>query len=392
VSGIDPKGMELAYGRRLFHRYAVISRDALALLDDLVEGMAARKAEFAGRVRVVPISREHPVELLEFDEIGALLRYVGDRNSREAIVDRVAVLTTQGRALGYTVRGYVQEPTKDTVPVRELFPRRICLRVASKSHVAMVLGDHAYDRGAWANRIGESEAGVGYAPSPRRSAAPSHTGPRHDRRPAMTNPIRNFVPTDGDATVWVEQDQLTRAQRALLALSTDVARQLAEDHGVCVRPLAMRRIDRSTGRVDVVPVPCGTTWEDRCRPCAEKARRLRIVQCREGWHLEHEPTGPRTKPTERQKRLLAIRADLHSAFLFAANDGDQAACDYLRETVAELDHELRRHLRGCCRSCASTAHVPSGGAGPGVPELGRQAAAAHPVPHSRGPRSSVPVC
>ena len=26
----------------------------------------------------------------------------------------------------------------------------------------MVLGDQAYDRGAWANRIGESEAGVGY--------------------------------------------------------------------------------------------------------------------------------------------------------------------------------------------------------------------------------------
>ena len=26
----------------------------------------------------------------------------------------------------------------------------------------MVLGDHAYDRGAWANRIGESEPGVGY--------------------------------------------------------------------------------------------------------------------------------------------------------------------------------------------------------------------------------------
>ena len=121
-----------------------------------------RKAEFAGRVRTVPVTREHPVELLEFDEIGALVRYVGDRKTREAIVDRVALLTTQGRALGYTVRGYVQEPTKDTVPVRELFPRRICLRVASKSHVAMVLGEQAYDRGAWANRIGESEAGVGY--------------------------------------------------------------------------------------------------------------------------------------------------------------------------------------------------------------------------------------
>jgi S-DNA-T family DNA segregation ATPase FtsK/SpoIIIE len=162
VSAIDPKGMELAYGRRGFFRYAVSSREALALLDDLIDGMEARKAEFAGKCRTVPISPAHPLELLEFDEIGALTRYVGDRKTREAIVERVALLTTQGRALGYTVRGYVQEPTKDTVPVRDLFPRRICLRVASKTHVAMVLGDQAYDRGAWANRIGESEPGVGY--------------------------------------------------------------------------------------------------------------------------------------------------------------------------------------------------------------------------------------
>ena len=90
--------------------------------------MEARKAEFGGRVRTVPISREHPLELLEFDEIGALTKYT-DRKTRDAITERVALLTTQGRALGFTVRGYVQEPTKDTVPVRDLFPRRICLRV-----------------------------------------------------------------------------------------------------------------------------------------------------------------------------------------------------------------------------------------------------------------------
>jgi S-DNA-T family DNA segregation ATPase FtsK/SpoIIIE len=161
VSGIDPKGMELAYGRRIFYRYAVTGTDALAVLEDLVEAMHARKAEFAGRVRVVPISPEYPLELLEFDEIGALTKYT-DRKTREAISERVALLTTQGRALGFTVRGYVQEPTKDTVPVRDLFPRRICLRVSAKSHVGMVLGDQAYDRGAWANRITEAEAGVGY--------------------------------------------------------------------------------------------------------------------------------------------------------------------------------------------------------------------------------------
>jgi S-DNA-T family DNA segregation ATPase FtsK/SpoIIIE len=161
VSGIDPKGMELAYGRGIFHRYAVTGADALALLEDLIEGMAARKAAFAGRVRVVPISPEHPLELLEFDEIAALTKYT-DRKTRDAISERVALLTTQGRALGFTVRGYVQEPTKETVPVRELFPRRICLRVSAKSHVSMVLGDQASERGAWAHRIPETDAGVGY--------------------------------------------------------------------------------------------------------------------------------------------------------------------------------------------------------------------------------------
>ena len=185
VSGIDPKGMELAYGRRIFHRYAVTSKDALALLDDLVDGMEARKAEFAGRVRVVPITRDHPLELLEFDEIGALLRYVGDRKTREAIIDRVALLTTQGRALGYTVRGYVQEPTKDTVPVRELFPRRICLRVATKS----ARGDGARRPRLRPRRLGQPDRrvrGRGRLPvrrgHPRTPARPGRLGRRrHDQ-------------------------------------------------------------------------------------------------------------------------------------------------------------------------------------------------------------------
>lgn len=161
VSGVDPKGMELSYGRGLFHRYAVTGPEVLGLLNELIDCMDKRKTEFAGKVRSVPITRANPLELVEFDEIGALTRYT-DRKTREQITERIALLNTQGRALGITVRGYVQEPTKDTVPVRELFPRRVCLRVTAKSHVAMVMGDQAYDRGAWANRIPESEAGTGY--------------------------------------------------------------------------------------------------------------------------------------------------------------------------------------------------------------------------------------
>ncbi|HTK66808.1 MAG TPA: replication initiator [Pseudonocardia sp.] len=140
----------------------------------------------------------------------------------------------------------------------------------------------------------------------------------------------------------IDQDQLTRAQKALLALSADVAEQLAIEYGVCVRPLAMRRIDLATGRIDVVPVPCGATNEAKCAPCADKARRLRIVQCREGWHLEHEPNPEPPAPTGRQKDLMAIRADLHTAYRESREAGDERECEELAETVAELDAEIRQ--------------------------------------------------
>jgi hypothetical protein len=139
----------------------------------------------------------------------------------------------------------------------------------------------------------------------------------------------------------IEQTQLTRAQKALLALSGDVARQLAEDHGVCVRPLALRRIDLTTGRIDVVPVPCGSTRETVCPPCADKARRLRVAQCREGWHLEDEPDPGPVTPTEKQKELMASRADLHTAYQQARAEGEEDECAEIADAVAEVDAELR---------------------------------------------------
>ncbi len=108
--------------------------------------------------------------------------------------------------------------------------------------------------------------------------------------------------------------RLTRVERATLPLSADVAQALAQQHGVCIRPLAMRRIDTTTGRIDIVPVPCGSTREDQCQPCADKARRLRMTQCRQDWHLEEEPVTERTRPTEEHKALMAARADLLAAY------------------------------------------------------------------------------
>ncbi|MGH3928804.1 MAG: replication initiator, partial [Pseudonocardiaceae bacterium] len=144
-----------------------------------------------------------------------------------------------------------------------------------------------------------------------------------------------------------DPDHLTRAQRAGLPLSTDVTRELAEQHGVCVRPVALRRIELGTGRVEVVPVPCGSTREQQCPPCADKARRLRMAQCRQGWHLDTEPVVTRAKPTGEQKELMATRADLAAAYSDRKAAGDETACAELADSVADLDDALRATgLRG----------------------------------------------
>lgn len=72
-------------------------------------------------------------------------------------------------------------------------------------------------------------------------------------------------------------------------VTTDMAVAAAERAGVCIRPLLRKVTDRATGTVTTVPIPCGSTREKVCPPCAEKARRLRMHQCREGWHLAEDP-------------------------------------------------------------------------------------------------------
>jgi hypothetical protein len=136
--------------------------------------------------------------------------------------------------------------------------------------------------------------------------------------------------------------RMTRAERTALPLAADVAQTLAEQHGVCTRPLAMRRIDTTTGRIDIVPVPCGSTRDDQCHPCAEKARRLRMAQCREGWHLETEPVNDRVTPSEEHQALMAARADLLAAHAECKANGNAEVCEQIAESVAELDSELRK--------------------------------------------------
>jgi len=63
------------------------------------------------------------------------------------------------------VVGALQDPRKDVISLRNLFPARIALRLDESDQVDMVLGDGARDRGALADLISPlpgTGAGVGY--------------------------------------------------------------------------------------------------------------------------------------------------------------------------------------------------------------------------------------
>jgi hypothetical protein len=81
----------------------------------------------------------------------------------------------------------------------------------------------------------------------------------------------------------------TRAERLTIPLAREVVKDLAVEHGACIRPVQLRRTNLDTGAVEQVLVPCGHTLAAVCPACAQRAKTLRAAQCREGWHLEAEP-------------------------------------------------------------------------------------------------------
>ena len=81
----------------------------------------------------------------------------------------------------------------------------------------------------------------------------------------------------------------TRVQRMAMPLAREVVRDLAVEHGACIRPIQLRRTNLDTGETGQVLIPCGHTLGHVCPACAERAKSLRAAQCREGWHLEDKP-------------------------------------------------------------------------------------------------------
>lgn len=223
---VDPKGgMETIQGRPLFHRWAdhvedtddadsgTDARDdksaedyagesALSVVNDFRNAMKDRQADLAAQgARKFTLSAETPFELLMIDEMSMLTAF-GSRLASKTINTQLAEILTQGRSTGFGVCGYLHEPTKDIVPTRDLYRRRMALATSSASYVDMALGEGARDRGALADQIpaDEAYAGVGYRVDTRhRNPVRVRAGYVSDDQIAEL--VRTCTPGGGDTVV-----------------------------------------------------------------------------------------------------------------------------------------------------------------------------------------------
>lgn len=163
--GCDPKsGMEYRMFSGLFHMLAYGSDENLvAALEAAASLMRERADALGGKVRKLSIpTSAFPLWVILVDEIAALTSYIADKQLKDRAYAALMRMLTQGRAPGVVVIGCVQDPRKDTLPIRDRFGYRVGLRLDSDDEVKMVLGDTAYERGAHCDCIPESAPGMGY--------------------------------------------------------------------------------------------------------------------------------------------------------------------------------------------------------------------------------------
>jgi S-DNA-T family DNA segregation ATPase FtsK/SpoIIIE len=174
---LDPKGgMEFAAGAPLFARYCygdtstAVGTEAVRthetafadFLEEAVAIMRARQAELRGVTRLHEPTPGDPLVVVFVDELASLTAYVTDRDAKNRIKAALSLLLSQGRAVGVVVVAALQDPRKEVLSFRDLFPTRIALRLTEPEQVDMTLGDGARRRGARCDEISERLPGTGY--------------------------------------------------------------------------------------------------------------------------------------------------------------------------------------------------------------------------------------
>ncbi|MEV0357360.1 cell division protein FtsK [Nocardia sp. NPDC050697] len=162
---VDPKGgAEFGAARHWFARFAYDNGEqALSIFKDAAELVQARGQLYMDRFarKLTPTPAE-PLVLVIVDEAASLTAYYSDRKIKDAILRYMGIVLTQSRAMAVPLLGSLQDPSKDVLEQRQLYPYRIGLRMAEPTQPNMVFGQTGRDRGALCDEIPEDTPGVGY--------------------------------------------------------------------------------------------------------------------------------------------------------------------------------------------------------------------------------------
>ncbi|WP_051462834.1 FtsK/SpoIIIE domain-containing protein [Haloglycomyces albus] len=195
---LDPKQTELSAGKDLAYAYAGGMDDVNEVVEAFLEDQSRVQKLLQDKgMRKFEMSTETPLNILIADEIGALMTY-GDRDVTRSFTRASYVMTSQGRASGHLLHGYIQEPDKGTLPSRDLFTLRVCLRATSAAQPDMVLGENMRQRGALADEIPAlpETAGIGFRVS-QRSRIPVKIRAAYSDDDDITDLVRFCTTTPG---------------------------------------------------------------------------------------------------------------------------------------------------------------------------------------------------
>lgn len=163
LHGIDLKGgMELSLGLPLFTRYATDPAQAVVLLEEAAQACQERAKRLAGTTRMHTATADDPMVMVIIDELATVVAYLPDRDLTRRAEAALSILLTQGRAVGYYVFGFLQDPRKEVLKIRNLFTQSIALRLKEREEAAMVLSAEAVRSGAECHHIPRDMPGTGY--------------------------------------------------------------------------------------------------------------------------------------------------------------------------------------------------------------------------------------
>ncbi|GJF03609.1 hypothetical protein PSD17_25690 [Pseudonocardia sp. D17] len=163
VWGLDPKRVELSIGRGFFYKYASTTDEMVAMMKELVADMMQRADQIAGKTRKFDPSPEYPMNVIIIDELAYLSSMLPDRKVAAEVNKALQTILALGRATGYMIVGAAQDPRKETIALRDMFPTRVGLRMKT-GMIDLVLGSGARADGAYCDQIPDpKEGGAGMA-------------------------------------------------------------------------------------------------------------------------------------------------------------------------------------------------------------------------------------